>query len=88
VHEVFADVGLLKKNEINLFQRMGNKKTITWQIYDIQLQHIWLLRWVMCKVIWSQMQSVCSETIASAKYQLTYFPKDRESIFFGTILIT
>jgi len=41
----------------------------------------------MCEVIYSQIQRLGSESIASAKYQPIYFTKDRESKFFGTILI-
>jgi len=35
-----------------------------------------------------QIQRLCSESVASAQFQLTFFfPKDREAMFFGIIPI-
>ena len=86
MHDVRANVGLLKKNKKKPISRNRQYKNI--KVTDL------LHPTVICLTIkkgflrdyLSSKRRLCSEPIAIAQFQLIFFPQDRDSLLFGIVL--
>ena len=87
MHPVFADAGLSKNNKIKLFSRNGLKNDIN--VSDLWHPSVTILKYKMgfLRDYLSSKRRLCTETIARAQFQLTFFLKAWDSMLFRTFLI-